>query len=492
MKRYLLIIMILAPLFALSQTEGDMLDFSTIYYQGTAKSAAMGNAMGAVGSDFSAIAINPAGLGLFRKSYSIWTPEFYSISTESTYKGKDGFDRAFKVPMNNLGLSWTQAFNDGVLTSASFALGINKLNNFALDTYAKGDNMNTSLVNAYYSEISFNDIKNENELEAYSPNGLYPLQYTGVFFIDDGDFHTDVPTGGVNQQYGVSKRGTAKEFSLSAGFNFNNKIFLGASLGFPYFDKDVTREYKETNLNTDVFKNWSQSEHIKNSGWGINAKVGVIVYPIKWLRLGAAFHTPSIYSVNESWSTETYSSFTDGNYSYTSPTSSYDYTVTTPLRLNASAALIFGNFGMITGDYDYIDYSTMKASSHDYDYSSLNNFISKFYKATSNIRIGTEWRWQTLAFRAGYAIYGSPYGFDQENLKTTSYSCGLGYTYHDFTIDLAYVLSKRKTSFDLYSQYTLFPAFYMDSNNKLATDETIIKETTNINQVVISFKLRLD
>ena len=153
MKKYLLIIMILAPLFALSQTEDAMLDFSTIYYQGTAKSAAMGNAMGAVGSDLSATTINPAGLGLFRKSYFVWTPEFYAISTESKYQGANGFDRAFKIPMNNLGLSWTQEMNDGSLSSVSFALSINKLNNYAFDSYAKGNNPNTSLVDAYYTEL---------------------------------------------------------------------------------------------------------------------------------------------------------------------------------------------------------------------------------------------------------------------------------------------------------------------------------------------------
>ena len=496
MKKYLLIIMILAPLFALSQTEDAMLDFSTIYYQGTAKSAAMGNAMGAVGSDLSATTINPAGLGLFRKSYFVWTPEFYSISTESKYQGANGFDRAFKIPMNNLGLSWTQEMNDGSLSSVSFALSINKLNNYAFDSYAKGNNPNTSLLSAYYNELLTNEIYSEYDIEAYSPNIIYPLYYTYIIDtvypnISYNNF-ANVPNGNVRQEYGVSKRGTAKEYSFTAGFNFNEKFFLGASLNFPHFNKETTREYREENLSSDVFKNWHQSEYIKNTGWGINARIGAIVYPVKWLRLGAAFHTPSIINITESWYTDTNVEFSVGSNNYQSPTSTYDYTVTTPLRLNASAVLIFGNFGMITGDFDYVDYSKIRASSHDFDFSNLNNHIRDLYKSTANIRIGTEWRWQTLAFRAGYAIYGSPYGFDKDDLKTTSYSCGLGYTYHNFTLDLAYVFSQRKNSYDLYSQYSLYPAYYEDESGNLNADETIIKETTNINQLVISFKFRLD
>ena len=494
MKKVFLIIAILAPMLMWAQTESDMLDFSTVYYQGTAKSAAMGNAMGAVGSDFSSIAINPAGLGLFRKSTFTFSPEFYALSTDSKYMGSNGFDRNFKLQNNNIGLTWTQDINDGALTNVSFALGINRLNNYAFNSFATGDNMNTSLIDAYLSEIYLNDITNDYDLEDYSPNNIFPLWNTYLLdFEDDGSCSSPVPQGRLNQQYGVNKRGSAKEFTFASGFNFNEKFFLGVALDIPYFDRKVTTEYKERNLSSgDEFKSWSQSEYVTNSGVGLNAKIGAIVYPAKWVRLGFSFHTPSLYKVTDSWYTETRSVFSDDSYSHESPTGSYDYTVTTPYRLNASAAFIFGNFGMLTGDWEYVDYSKMRASSYDYDYSTLNDYIHELYKATSNIRIGTEWRWQTLAFRAGYAIYGSPYGFNKEDLRTTSYSCGFGYTYHRFTIDAAYVLSQRKNSYDLYSQYSLYPAYYQDSNGEWAVDETKVKETTNINQVVVSFKFRLD
>ncbi len=493
MKRIFLIITILAPLFAMAQDENDMLDFSSVNYQGTAKGAAMGNAMGAVGSDFSAIAINPAGLGLFRKSTFVFTPDFTATSTDSDYQGNAGSDRAFKLSLNNVGLTWTTDVNDGALSTVSFAVGINKLNNYTYNSFVDGDNPNTSLVDAYFSEMEANGILNENDLENYYPNSLYPLLYTGVFGIDENGYYTDLPAGGINQQYGVSKRGHSREFTFASGFNFNEKFFLGVSVGIPYFDRKVTKDYKETNLTYgEVFKNWNQTTHLNNSGVGINAKIGAIVYPAKWIRLGAAVHTPYLYKVTDTWGTETYSSFTDGNYNYESPTGTYDYTVTTPLRFNASAALIFGNYGMITGDYEYADYSKMRASSHDYNYSNLNNFIKDTYRGTSNFRLGTEWRWQTLAFRAGYAFYGSPLGIDKKDLRTTSYSCGFGYTHHRFTIDAAYVFSQRKNSYDLYSQYSMYPANYVDASGELVADETQIKETTNTNQVVVSFKFRLD
>jgi hypothetical protein len=494
MKKFLLIITILVPFFAMAQDDSDLLDFSSIYYQGTAKSAAMGNAMGAVGSDFSAIAINPAGLGLFRKASFVYTPSFYAISNESNYQGSSNSDRAFRLQNNNIGLTWTQDINDGSLSTVSFAIGINNFQNYALNSYVSGNNANTSLIDAYATEILENGINSSSALENYSPNLIYPLWETYVIdSVGPGICTTFVPAGGLNQEYGLTKRGTSKEFTFASGFNFNEKFFMGVSVGIPYFDRKITKEYKESNLNNgELFRNWSQTENISNSGWGINAKVGAIVYPARWVRLGASVSTPYLYNVTESWNTETHSAFSSGSYSYESPTGTYSYTVTTPFRFNASAALIFGNYGMITGDYEYVNYSKMRASSYDFNYNNLNNFIKDNYKATSNFRIGTEWRWQTLAFRAGYALYGSPFGFGKKEMQTTSYSCGFGYTYHNFTIDMAYVLSQRNNSYDLYSRFTTYPAYYLNSNNEQVVDETKVKETTNINQVVISLKFRLD
>ena len=493
MKKILLIIMILAPMFLMAQSDSDLFDFSSVYYQGTAKSAAMGNAMGAVGSDFSAITINPAGLGLFRKSTFVFTPEFYAISTESDYKDSYGSDRAYKLPVNNVGLTWTQEISNSSLKSVSFALGINKLNNYTFQSYVNGNNPNTSLIAAYIEELYQNGIFNDYALEDYSPNSIFPLWETYLLdFYDDNTINSDVPQGGLNQQFGVSKRGSSREFNLAAGFNIEEKVFLGVSVNIPYFDKTVKKDYKETNLYSGSFRNWEQEEIVKNSGVGINAKLGAIVYPAKWLRLGAAFHTPTIYKVDESWGTETWSSFNNAAHHYLSPTGTYSYTVTTPYRLNASAAFIFGNYGMITADYEFIDYSKMRASSYDYNYSSFNDYIRKTYNTTSNVRFGTEWRWQTMAFRAGYAFYGSPFGINKSDYRMDSYSCGFGFTYHVFTLDLAYVFSQRHNSYQLYEQYSEYPAYYQNQSGDWLTDDTKVKETTNINQVVISFKFRLD
>lgn len=493
MKRIVLIITLLVPMFLKAQTPWDLYDFSSVIYQGTAKSAAMGNAIGAVGQDFSAIAINPAGLGMFRKASFVFTPEFYVSSTNSEYQGNNRKDRAFKLPVNNVGLTWTNDINDGTLKTVSFAIGMNRTNNYTYNSYVNGDNPHTSLVNAYINELNSNNIFSSSELYNFSPNTIYPLYYTWVFdTIGPNEItHSLVPSGGLNQQRGVVKRGRSHEITVASGLNFNDKWFLGFSINIPHFNRDMTTEYKEKNLSSGFFKSWSQNEYMMSVGWGINAKIGVIAFPMKWLRLGAAFHTPTIYNIDESWYTKTYSKFNGQSFSYPSETGTYSYTLVTPYRANASAAFIFGNFGMITADYELTDYTVMSASANDFNFDNVNDYIDDTFSITSNFRIGTEWRYQNLSFRGGYALYGGPYGLGDSRMRTNAFSCGLGYTFLGFSIDAAYVFSQRTNEYQLYSNYSLYPAYYTDGGNQVV-DDTNVKETTNMHQLVVSLRFRLD
>ena len=484
MKKIFLIIALMVPLFAAAQTPRDLYEFSSVIYQGTAKSAAMGNAMGAVGQDLSAIAINPAGLGMFRRSTFVFTPTFYLNSTESLYQGNKASDWAFKTPINNIGFTWTNQTDDKSLKSTSFAIGLNRTNYYAQYSYVNGNNPNTSLVNAYFAELEANHINSADDLYEFSPNNIYPLWHTWVLdSVGPGYYSSPVPMGNINQQRGLEKRGSAREITFASGLNFNDRWFLGFSLNIPHFNRTVRSEYQESNLShDDDFKNWDQQEYIASSGWGINAKLGLIAFPVKWLRVGAAFHTPTVYGVEESWYTKTFSQFRSNNFSYPSQTNIVNYTLVTPYKLSASAAFIFGNFGMITADYEFTDYSFMRASDRDYDFSHLNDNVKATFTTTSNLRFGTEWRYQNFCFRGGYALYGSPYGFNDKNLRTSVYSGGFGYTYHNFTVDLAYMLSNRTNNYQLYSEFSLYSA----------DDDTNVKETTNIHQLVVSLKFKLD
>ncbi|MFC2102726.1 TonB-dependent receptor, partial [Bacteroidota bacterium] len=70
-----------------AQTAQDALRYSRIFYNGTSRFVATGGAFGAVGADFSSIATNPAGLGMYRSAEVTFSPSVFSRSNTADYNG---------------------------------------------------------------------------------------------------------------------------------------------------------------------------------------------------------------------------------------------------------------------------------------------------------------------------------------------------------------------------------------------------------------------
>ena len=480
MKKIFLTLLALVPFCLVGQSLYDVYSISASYYQGTAKSVAMGNAMGAVGQDFSSISINPAGVGLFRKPDFTFTPSINTTFTKSALNGEIASDSKAKLSVNNIGYVGVNKSGNNII---NWAVGMNRTNNFNNRIFVEGYNDSNSLIDAYFAEIIDNDIYDEKELDYYSPTYIYPLWETYLInFESNGELTTPVPAGGLRQLRGVNSWGGTNEWTAATSINFNDKIFLGISINMPQVSSKRISDYKEEFEYESREYFWLQEETLYTTGWGLNGKLGIIAYPCRWLRLGASFHTPTMYSLTDKWRTETVSYLDFGTFEHVVPTSYFSYNLITPWRANGSAAFIFGNFGMITADYEYVDYGSMKIIDYEYDYSDYNEFVSKTFKPTMNLRLGTEWRYQNMCFRGGYSFYGSPYGTTATDYMRNSWSCGFGYTKHFMTVDFAYAYTLQKNSYYLYSQYT---------NYYNATPESLVKENTNIHSLAVTLRFKL-
>ena len=158
----------------------------------------------------------------------------------------------------------------------------------------------------------------------------------------------------------------------------------------------------------------------------------------------------------------TYDDNSTKTYDAKSPLMDYDYDMVTPLRATLSAALVLGKKGLISADYEYVDYSIAKLRNggDGEEFTDQNNDISEIYKPAGNFRFGGEYRLSdNFALRAGYELYPSAYnesafGTSQPNagLNYTVLSAGLGYSSGSFFFDAAYRLS-RFTEYNL-----LYPA----------------------------------
>src|SRR5580658_4983078 len=93
---------------ALAQNETDVLRYSQLTFGGTARSSAMAGSMGALGADFSTLSVNPAGIGVYRRSEISITPQITFQSTGSTYNGTSSDDQKMNMNLGNIGIVLTK------------------------------------------------------------------------------------------------------------------------------------------------------------------------------------------------------------------------------------------------------------------------------------------------------------------------------------------------------------------------------------------------
>ncbi|MBU1009565.1 MAG: hypothetical protein KKD74_05465 [Bacteroidetes bacterium] len=463
MKKIGLIALFLGLFTAMNaQDQTDALRYSQVFYQGTARSMAMGNAFGALGADFSSLSTNPAGIGFYRSSEFTVSPEIYSRKTGSTYNGRFGEDARTNFDLSNLGFVLTTKVPEGSSQTPwkfyQFAFGMNRSNTFSNRMFIEGDNQDHSKIDVYLDEAYGVDYRIlEDEASGRYGFDLYPAWY--VYLIDTipgyrDQYTSPVPQGGIRQQQSVTTWGSTNEWLFSGGANLNDKLFIGATVGLPFVRYFKESTYTEFDVADTIagFDYWNYKERLTTKGWGINLKLGVIVWPVDWLRLGAAFHTPTaFYDLTDYYTTTTDAKLGPDYNVKSSPNGQYNYSLTTPLRAIGSMGIIVGKYGLLSADYEFVNYATARLRAPDYTFSDENSVIRNDYQSTYNLRFGTEWRYTNFSFRGGYAIYGSPYANQQNNGEMRTYSFGLGYNEGNFGLDLAYVHGSMQQDYYLYS-----------------------------------------
>jgi len=464
--RYYIIIMTLLLAASVSaQDQTQAFRFSQYYPIGTARFQAMGGAFGAVGGDFTAASQNPAGLGLYRGSEFTITPSFTINNSTSNYQGNTSRDNVNNFSIGNLGLvsSYKTGRNNGLIgTTLSF--GYNALNNFHSTTLIQGINENSSLLDNFAWHAN-----NSNSLDIFYEElahaaALLPLDtVAGTYWHDlEPDLSIGYDGYGEEQRRIVDRRGYVGEYVASAAMNFGHKLYLGGTFGLHAvrFYEDVYHTETDVDDLSPVFDSFRFGEYNSTRGYGYVFKIGMIYKPIHMLRIGASFHAPVVYNLtddkftdlNTYWDTNT--GWEDGYES--SGLFSKEYTLRTPYRASLSAAVVVGKFGLISAEYEYVDYSSADMDSPGYDFVDENIAISRDFGAAHNVMAGAELRVASTYFRAGVQYYMNPFTDDRNGSEIMVYSGGIGFRGNPVFLDLSYSLT---TSSELYGLYQYAPEF---------------------------------
>ena len=470
-----------------AQDQSDALRFSLLQPQGTARSIGFGNALGSVGGDFTTLSVNPAGIGIYRKSEVMFTPSMMFNNVDASYLGNKQSNSGQHFSISNFGAVFTSAargrnYDRSSWKSFSFGIGMNRMADFTRDYTYQGNNSTSSGswvfeddANRYPYDID----RNGSNTPGYMGYQAYLLD-TGTINGRSGYVSVINPTAAnpVNQRMNVKERGGISEFLMSWGGNYEDKLLLGATIGVPYvrYLRETTYQERDLSGNTNNdFDNYTYTDNLRTTGVGINAKLGFIYKPIDYFRIGGAIHTPSLIGLHDrqerglTANTENFG----GIRNVSVPDNTYDYSLTTPWRAIASVTAMFGRYGFFTVDYEYVDYSSSRYNfrNADGDYESfINEQIRNSYRGASNIRAGIELKFDFLSLRGGFGYYGNPYKESvYKDGERYDFSGGLGFRMKHSFIDLGFVHHQYK---NLETPYTVPYSGIMQPTAQLRTNQT--------------------
>lgn len=454
----------------MAQNETDALRYSLVSPGGTARFISTGGAFGALGGDFSSLSVNPAGIAVYRGNEFTITPNLNFSRVESSFYGNMEEDLKYDFNIGNIGLVF--AFNDPNQLKESgwmgfqFGFGLNRHANFNNRKVYEGYNPESSLMTEYLYRVD------EAGINPSNPSGFNPFTTDlawQTFLLDTlgGNFFVDMENGNVLQRRETNTSGSIRELVFTVGGNYSNRLYMGATFGFPTvrFEEEYTYTEADINNTDEFFNSLEYREILKTRGTGFNFKFGMIFRATDMIRLGAAVHTPTFYNLEDEWRTHMESDLSFGSYNESSPRGRHNYELNTPLKFIGSAGFVIGNIGLISLDYEYADFTQMRLRSSDYSFSHENNVIKNNFDVQHSLRIGGEARLNPVILRAGYALHSNPYKSGVNELEKSTISAGIGLRDRHYFVDFGYFLTQYSEDFFPYAANLTQPVNYDYTRN---------------------------
>jgi hypothetical protein len=395
------------------------------------------------------------------------------------YNGLGATDYRVNFGMGNFGVIFSinpYAKNKtGALKYINIGFGFNRQNDFNNRVVINGVNTKNSLMQSFANTLNSEQTPEEYIQDDF-PFDIGLAYGTNLVYFNNArnKYVCDAEYGGVLQNKSIDTYGSMNELDFSVGANFNEKLFVGMTFGVPSINYYENTVYNESRTNDTVpnFISLVYRYDLHTRGTGINFKLGAIYKPADWVRIGAAVHTPTWYpSMRDQWSASMQSAFDTvaWNAIQYSPVGTYDYRLTTPFRAIGSLAFIIGQYGLVSADYEYVNYSQSRFNSSYDDYEDVNNEIKSGYRSWGNIRVGTEWRLSNFRIRGGFGYFSNPYNNGTNNSERFQVSGGLGYRAKYFFADVTYVWSKMNQDYYLYDASMVNPSAISYYTNTVST-----------------------
>jgi hypothetical protein len=410
----------------LSQTHEDAFRLSQPGIIYDARSLSMGNAYSIIGNTYTATLMNPATLGLAKKTTFSGSINLNLHYNEVKFLDDSLDSHKTETNFSQFGVVYPVAKDSGS-KNLVFSIGYNKSNDFNRIVQFEAFNSSTNTI--------INDLTGSNSEITRSLQLSYP-----VLDSASGEFLGDATklNGNLNQKASVLDEGSINHWSIGFAYEFASNVFFGASANYAVGSYLSNREYFEIDTK-DIYGNDIRTlqDSALTAGFEEFYLNDVVDGSVK---------IPTQYSIIEKHYFNGTSSFSTGLINELDiAVIETKYGVTSPFEFTAAAAV---NLWIITATAEatYIDYTQMKFSGDTEitKQAALNKDILERYTQIVNLRAGAEFRlpWTGLSARAGFIYNMSPLKDAPTEYDKKYLTAGLGISSGegDFEMNLAGML----------------------------------------------------
>ena len=361
MKKILLILLLAYSLSPIAYSQ-DVQRFAERGTIGSARYVGMGGAMTAIGGDPSAAMVNPAGLGLYRRSeISVSIDE--TIDNTQQVGSNDTYQRTrFAAPQISAIWAWGNSQKQRGLVYNNFMFSLNRLANFNRDIVVKGAGMGMvpTICNITNDEGGVSEEFLVNKPWDNVEIGWLSILGYEAYLIDPIENNKWKPAVDFTDgSLSISETGTSDQYTISWAGNISNQWYIGIGLNIPTINYTKHTSLREENKQNSSSAELKSMFHV--SGVGVSGSFGLIYRPIQALRIGASLQTPTILSLSRQSTGDMYSTIAGQKYEVLTPESGVmDIDIASPLHTSVSVAGQMGKIGLIAVQYDYAHSSEME------------------------------------------------------------------------------------------------------------------------------------
>jgi hypothetical protein len=439
---------------------------------GSARALSLGGAQGALGGDATALLVNPAGIGLFRRAEVAVGIDYGNSLLQSNY-----LENTNTATRDKIGLSHAAAIfaTPQSLSGQSLQFGISyvRSHDFRQDTYYQASNPYSSLADVWTEEAAgihagvFEAEAANNEIYdlaslAYATFVINPYaDDSTAYYTEFRDVNNQL-VAPILQEERVKESGNRSVFNITVGGQVQEKVYWGATVGVEVINYQRENVYKERLSRTAAdgeLQAFTLRQRYTATGGGLYLGLGVIVRPVETLRLGISVQTPTGFSLYET----SRASIESESVGFSKVSASmlpyeYDFRYRSPWRATGSLFWQIKKYGFVTADVEWIPYRQMGVSGSDdnFDESGERRAIQETFRNTIQARVGAEARLGSWYVRSGVCYTPSPLRSGQEYYDAMAFTAGIGYRLQGFQLSVGGIWAHYSSLYQPYVSQQYF------------------------------------